>query len=253
MEAFGEHIRRLRTEQKLSLRSCAKKVGVSPSYLSRVEHGEEKASTYLIRKLAVPLGVDFEKLMVLAGRVSEETLDVIKSDPGIPGLLRVISERGLSAEYVLTFLPATPPRYMSHVALRLAEAYAPRPAEDAADQVLRVLEDPPTLRLLAVAEQALRAAEARVAEARAAEQAATARAEAAAAVARAALSHPPERLATGYVVDSCLRLTDEALAHLGLSGGSGGVVCLSAEDGVVHLMSNETFLARLGEDGSGED
>ncbi|MBK6918537.1 MAG: helix-turn-helix transcriptional regulator [Deltaproteobacteria bacterium] len=36
-ERFGERIRRLRTEQKLGLREFATKVGISPTYLSRIE------------------------------------------------------------------------------------------------------------------------------------------------------------------------------------------------------------------------
>jgi transcriptional regulator with XRE-family HTH domain len=69
-ERFGERIRRKRTEQKLGLREFATKVGISPTYLSRIETSEEKAppAEEVIRKMADPaLNDSFDELMTLAG------------------------------------------------------------------------------------------------------------------------------------------------------------------------------------------
>ena len=53
-ERFGGRIRRLRTEQKLGLRKFATKVGISPTYLSRIETSKERAppAEEVIRKMA---------------------------------------------------------------------------------------------------------------------------------------------------------------------------------------------------------
>jgi hypothetical protein len=43
-ESFGQRVRRLREERKIGLREAAAKVGISPTYLSRVERGSGDAS-----------------------------------------------------------------------------------------------------------------------------------------------------------------------------------------------------------------
>ena len=107
-ERFGERIRRLRTEQKLGLREFALKVGISPTYLSRIETAEEKAppAEDVIRKMASQLSDSFDELMTLAGRVSEASLDVIKADSKMPEFLRTVGERKLSAEDLMKLLPS---------------------------------------------------------------------------------------------------------------------------------------------------
>ena len=109
-ERFGERIRRVRTEQKLGLREFATKVGISPTYLSRIETSEEKAppAEDVIRKMAAQLSDSFDELMTLAGRVSEESLNVIKADSGMPEFLRTVGERKLSAEDLMKLLPNEP-------------------------------------------------------------------------------------------------------------------------------------------------
>jgi transcriptional regulator with XRE-family HTH domain len=100
----------MRTAAKLGLRETAAKVGISPTYLSRIETAEEKSppAEDVIRKLAELLDDDFDELMTLAGRVSEESLNVIKSDPGMPEFLRTVGERRLSAEELMKLLPDPP-------------------------------------------------------------------------------------------------------------------------------------------------
>ena len=66
-ETFGERIRRKRGEKRVGLRQAAGKVDISPTFLSRVETGAEKAipSEKVIRKLADILDDDFDELMQL--------------------------------------------------------------------------------------------------------------------------------------------------------------------------------------------
>ena len=49
-----------------------------------------------------------DELMTLAGRVSEESLNVIKADAGMPEFLRTVRERKLSAEDLMRLLPRSP-------------------------------------------------------------------------------------------------------------------------------------------------
>nr|WP_249348669.1 helix-turn-helix transcriptional regulator [Corallococcus exiguus] len=107
-ERFGERIRRKRTELKLGLRETATKVGISPTYLSRIETMEEKSQPAedVIRKLATLLNDGFDELMTLAGRVSEDVEKVIKADPTMPEFLRTVGEKNLSGADLMKLLDA---------------------------------------------------------------------------------------------------------------------------------------------------
>lgn len=109
-ERFGERIRRKRTEQKLGLRETATKVGISPTYLSRIETMEEKTppAEDVIRKLATLLNDPFDELMTLAGRVPEDVEKVIKADATMPEFLRTVGERKLSGDDLMKLLEGQP-------------------------------------------------------------------------------------------------------------------------------------------------
>jgi len=107
-ERLGERIRRMRAEHKLGLRETATKVGISPTYLSRIETMNEKTppAEDVIRKLAKLLNDDFDELMHLAGRVPEDVEKVIKGDPSMPAFLRTAKEQKLSGEELGKILEA---------------------------------------------------------------------------------------------------------------------------------------------------
>ena len=107
-ERLGERIRRKRAEHKLGLRETATKVGISPTYLSRIETMDEKTppAEEVIRKLATLLNDDFDELMQLAGRVPEDVEKVIKGDPSMPAFLRTAKEQKLSGEELRKILEA---------------------------------------------------------------------------------------------------------------------------------------------------
>ena len=95
---FGATVRRLREEKKIGLRKFAQMVGMSPTYLSKVERDEfNPPSEEKIRAIAKALGQDADELLALAGRVSAELADIIKRHPReMATFLRAAN--GLSAE-----------------------------------------------------------------------------------------------------------------------------------------------------------
>lgn len=105
-ETLGQRIRRKRGEARIGLRQAAKQVGVSATFLSRIETGAEPAppSERVIAKLAALLNDDFDELMGLAGRVSAEVTSYVKSDPKMPEFLRQAKERNMSAERLMALL-----------------------------------------------------------------------------------------------------------------------------------------------------
>ena len=107
-ERLGERIRRRRAEHKLGLRETATKIGISPTYLSRIETKDEKTppAEDVIRKLATLLNDDFDELMQLAGRVPEDVEKVIKGDPSMPAFLRTAKEQKLSGDDLMKLIEA---------------------------------------------------------------------------------------------------------------------------------------------------
>ena len=102
---FGETLRARRMAQAendptFSLRQVAGRVGIEPSYLSKIERGEQPPpGEQTIRRLAEELGENPDALLALAGKVSSDLLAIIRERPTVVAeLLRAL--RGLSANRV---------------------------------------------------------------------------------------------------------------------------------------------------------
>jgi transcriptional regulator with XRE-family HTH domain len=107
-ETLGDHIRRIRTELGLGLRETARKIGISATFLSRVETNAENGtpSEDVLRKIATLLADDLDILMHLADRVPRDVASVIKNDPWMPAFLRTARDHKLSGEQLLKMLNA---------------------------------------------------------------------------------------------------------------------------------------------------
>lgn len=72
---FGPRIRELRKAKNLSLRALAEAVGVSFTYISKIENEKLDFGDYpgedLIAKLATALDVDTDELLILAKKIPE--------------------------------------------------------------------------------------------------------------------------------------------------------------------------------------
>lgn len=99
-ETFGAFVRRLRMEKAIGLREMAKKIGVSPTYMSQVERDEFPPPVEeKVKALARILECDPDDLLARAGRVSSEISDIIKRNPvAVTALLR--TTKGFSAEQI---------------------------------------------------------------------------------------------------------------------------------------------------------
>ena len=72
---FGEKLRSLRRDKKLSQRDLAERVGLNFTYLSKIENGKLDFAGYpseeTILKLAEALGADPDELLLMAEKVPE--------------------------------------------------------------------------------------------------------------------------------------------------------------------------------------
>ena len=102
---FGKRVRELREAKKaadpsFSLRQFAVKVGISATFLSKVETGEfDPPSAENIIKMAELLDVDADELLALAGKTDPELEEIIKTAPkAMADLLRTARDRGLTTD-----------------------------------------------------------------------------------------------------------------------------------------------------------
>jgi len=86
--ALGRYLRNCRGEKQsregnaFSLRQLAGRIGVEPSYLSKIERGlEPRPSEATTRALALELGEDPDALLAMAGKVSGDLQEIIRKRP----------------------------------------------------------------------------------------------------------------------------------------------------------------------------
>ncbi len=97
---FGAFIRRKREalDPKVGLRAMAKKILVSPTYLSKIERDEfPPPAEDKVIAIAEILDLDVDELLALAGKVSSDLTQIIKEHPReMASFLR--STRGMSED-----------------------------------------------------------------------------------------------------------------------------------------------------------
>jgi transcriptional regulator with XRE-family HTH domain len=87
MSTLGTFLRERREslradDRRYSVRQVAERVGVQPSYLSKVERGEvAPPSEDTLVRLARDLAVEPDLLLAMAGKVSRDLLEVIRRRP----------------------------------------------------------------------------------------------------------------------------------------------------------------------------
>jgi transcriptional regulator with XRE-family HTH domain len=86
--ALGRHVRKCREAKQqqqgnqFSLRQLAHRIGIEPSYLSKIERGlEPRPSEETTRALARALEEDPDAFLAMAGKVSRDLQDIIRKRP----------------------------------------------------------------------------------------------------------------------------------------------------------------------------
>ena len=102
-KALGERIRQLREARRaedpanFSGRQFSLALGISPTYLSKIETGELPAKAELLKKMAERLGADVDELLALANKFDPALGTIIMEKPKVMAtFLRTAS--GMSPE-----------------------------------------------------------------------------------------------------------------------------------------------------------
>ena len=81
IENFGEYIKGLRREQRLSLRAVEERCGVSNSYLAQIERGVRRPpGADILRRLAPVYDVPVRDLLRAAGLLDEQTAGISEEE-----------------------------------------------------------------------------------------------------------------------------------------------------------------------------
>ena len=102
--SLGSEIRRLRFEVDVTLRSFAKKIGVSAAYLSDIEHNRRRPAEKVLRRIASELrvaGATYEMLAELDTRLDPEIRAWIAETPGVNAMLRTVRDSDRSLDDVI--------------------------------------------------------------------------------------------------------------------------------------------------------
>ncbi len=81
-ESFGEHLRNLREEARLTLKTVAEDISVDPSLLAKIERNERQPTKQIIKGIAAYFKVDEKDLQnnflsdQIAYRILEEEADL---------------------------------------------------------------------------------------------------------------------------------------------------------------------------------
>jgi transcriptional regulator with XRE-family HTH domain len=96
---FGDAVRRLRENKKMTLRDLASRLKVSAPFLSDIEHDRRKPT--VLSDLATHLGVAEEDLKKLDPRVTPDLKKWMDSNPSVVALLDEFRKSGQDPEQLL--------------------------------------------------------------------------------------------------------------------------------------------------------
>lgn len=78
---FGSLLKKLRNEKGYSIKNLSPKLNVNYSYLSKLENGHSTPSENFIERVAVFLNYDKDELMIRAGKVPDDVIEIIRNNP----------------------------------------------------------------------------------------------------------------------------------------------------------------------------
>ena len=94
MPDFGNKLKKLRKEHKITQRDLADRVGVDFTYISKMENGrlENSPSVETIQKIANELETNADELLILANKIPENIRKTIVDDNLAASFLRKVPQ-----------------------------------------------------------------------------------------------------------------------------------------------------------------
>ena len=104
--SLGEVIRAARESKGIGLNAFARDIGMSRTYLSRVETGQERnpPTEERLSAIAIALALDADYLLHLAGRIPSDVQSIVLGDPALPAAIRLMGEMGVTGAEMARWL-----------------------------------------------------------------------------------------------------------------------------------------------------
>lgn len=81
MEEFGDILRQLRGKAGLGIKRLAPELGVTYTYLSKLENNQIRPSEELVERVANYFNYDRDRLLLSADKVPPEILQILRDHP----------------------------------------------------------------------------------------------------------------------------------------------------------------------------
>jgi HTH-type transcriptional regulator, competence development regulator len=81
MPKFGSLIAELRNKEGVGIKTLAPRIGITYTYLSKLENDRATPSVEIIHKVARYFKYDEDSLMLAAGRIPPETMEILQRNP----------------------------------------------------------------------------------------------------------------------------------------------------------------------------
>ena len=98
--SFGDMVREARLEKDIGLRELAKRLDITPSYLSDIENDRRVPAEQVLSNLSRHLDLDFDDLMARAGRLGDEAVRYMSRTPAAGVLFRKLSENNAPEQLI---------------------------------------------------------------------------------------------------------------------------------------------------------
>jgi transcriptional regulator with XRE-family HTH domain len=79
---FGGLLRELRSQTGLGIKRVAPELGITYTYLSKLETNQVRPSAELVDRMATYYGYDRDLLLIAADRVPPDILEILREHPG---------------------------------------------------------------------------------------------------------------------------------------------------------------------------
>lgn len=100
LREFGEHIKRLRNENGLTVREAGHKLDVSANFISQLERGVVKPTDEMIQKIAECYNVNEDSLYHKLGHIPKSALEALSQSPFMQKALSYLHKQNIEPERI---------------------------------------------------------------------------------------------------------------------------------------------------------
>ena len=99
-QTLGDLIKNRRVELDIKLRELARRLEVTPSYVSDIEYNRRVPSEDVLGRIATELQLNLDDLVALSGRIGSDAERYLRETPAATTLFRRVAERKLDDDQI---------------------------------------------------------------------------------------------------------------------------------------------------------